>query len=115
MKVVLSHISHMPKHTPEETILYYARVSNSDGTVSKRPSNLLKYLIAHEHWSPFEMVSMCLEIKTDKSSGIILSHSKNSLNDMPIPFLRVLTGCPENHVFRIKLTDSLHSHQKMLI
>ena len=82
MKVVLSHISHMPKHTPEETILYYARVSNSDGTVSKRPSNLLKDLIAHEHWSPFEMVSMCLEIKTTRDiSRQVLRHYSFSFQE----------------------------------
>ena len=27
---------------------------------------LLKYLIKHKHWSPFEMVSACLEIKTTR-------------------------------------------------
>ena len=97
--VSLSHISHMPKYTPEETILYYARVSNSSYlkassrirvlstdspalAASNRPSNLLKYLITHEHWSPFEMVSMCLEIKTTRDiSRQILRHRSFSFQE----------------------------------
>ena len=50
-----------------ELIAFCARVSNPDNQMNKDPSErLLKYLIKHKHWSPFEMVSACLEIKTTR-------------------------------------------------
>ena len=33
---------------------------------SETSAGLIKYLIRHKHWSPFEMVSACLEIKTTR-------------------------------------------------
>lgn len=50
-----------------EQIAYVARVSNpsnqnNDSTAEK----LVRYLIKHNHWSPLEMVSVCLEINTTR-------------------------------------------------
>lgn len=55
----------------EKTILdqiaYAARVSNpSNQKDNNNAEKLIRYLIAHKHWSPFEMVSICLEIETTR-------------------------------------------------
>lgn len=50
----------------EKLIAYMARVSSPQ---QDNPSyeNLIKYLIAKKHWSPFEMVNLCLEITTSRA------------------------------------------------
>ena len=51
----------------QELIAYCARVSNPDNQMNAETSaKLLKYLAKHKHWSPFEMVSACLEIETTR-------------------------------------------------
>ena len=51
----------------EEIIVYCARVSNPKNQLNKESSpKLLSFLIKHAHWSPFELASMCLEIKTSR-------------------------------------------------
>lgn len=70
-------------HSAEELIAYAARVSNpanqnNKGTASK----LLGYLIRENHWSPFEMVSMTMEIKTTRDiSRQILRHRSFSFQE----------------------------------
>ena len=55
------------KLSPEEYIVYCARVSNPENQLNKKTvSRLIKYLIKHSHWSPFEMVDMTFEIKTSR-------------------------------------------------
>ena len=50
-----------------EEIAMMARVSNpSNQNNSKTSEKLVKYLIKHKHWSPFEMVSLTLEIYTTR-------------------------------------------------
>lgn len=60
----------------EEEIAYLARVSNPAGqNNSETAPRLIKYLIKHAHWSPFEMASMCVEINTTRAiSPQILRH-----------------------------------------
>ena len=60
----------------EEMIAYLARVSNPAGqNNSETAPRLIKYLIKHLHWSPFEMASMCVEINTTRAiSAQILRH-----------------------------------------
>ena len=51
----------------QELVAYCARVSNPSNQMNKETSEkLIKYLIKHAHWSPLEMVSACLEIKTTR-------------------------------------------------
>lgn len=53
--------------TLEDMVAYCARVSNpSNQFNSETTDRLLKYLMTHAHWSPFEMVSMCMEINTTR-------------------------------------------------
>jgi len=50
-----------------EMVAYCARVSNpSNQTNTETSEKLIRYLIKHQHWSPLEMVSACLEINTTR-------------------------------------------------
>ena len=62
---------------------YMARVSNPDNQNNTETSaKLIKYLIKHQHWSPFEMVSMCVEINTTRSiAAQILRHRSFSFQE----------------------------------
>ena len=51
----------------EELIAYMARVSNPKASIGDPSDKLIKYLITHKHWSPFEMVNLCVEINTTRS------------------------------------------------
>ena len=51
----------------QELIAYCARVSNPSNQMNNETSEkLIKYLIKHQHWSPLEMVNLCLEINTTR-------------------------------------------------
>ena len=66
----------------EQLIAYMARVSNPDNQDNPSYSKLIKYLITHKHWSPFEMVNMCVEIKTTRSvAAQILRHRSFSFQE----------------------------------
>jgi len=62
--------------TANELVAYTARVSNpTNQNNNKTASKLVRYLIKHQHWSPFEMVHLTLEIKTTRDiSRQILRH-----------------------------------------
>ncbi len=50
-----------------ELVAFCARVSNPSNQTNKETSEkLIRYLIKHQHWSPLEMVNMCLEIETTR-------------------------------------------------
>jgi len=67
----------------EELIAYCARVSNpSNQDNMETAPRLLKYLIKHKHWSPFEMVDMTVEIKTSRAiAAQILRHRSFSFQE----------------------------------
>jgi thymidylate synthase (FAD) len=51
----------------QDLIAYCARVSNPDNQNNKDTAEkLLNYLAKHKHWSPFEMVSACVEVETTR-------------------------------------------------
>ena len=77
-KVTLIHST----QNGDELIAYMARVSNPTNQDNKDSSKLIKYLIKHKHWSPFEMVNMCVEINTTRSiSAQILRHRSFSFQE----------------------------------
>jgi thymidylate synthase (FAD) len=50
-----------------DMVAYCARVSNPSNQInSENNERLINYLIRNEHWSPFEMVNICLEIETTR-------------------------------------------------
>lgn len=69
--------------TPEELIVYVARVSNPSNQLNSETSDkLINYLIKNKHWSPMEMVDMTVEVVT--SRGIaqqILRHRSFSFQE----------------------------------
>lgn len=67
----------------EELISYCARVSNPTNQLNiETAPKLLEYLIKHKHWSPFEMVSMTIEIKTSRAiAAQILRHRSFSFQE----------------------------------
>lgn len=62
--------------TPEQFIVYTARVSNPSNQMNTDTAEkLLSYLVRHSHWSPFDMVDMILEIECPRAIGTqILRH-----------------------------------------
>ena len=59
-----------------------ARVSNPKNEDNPNVERLIKYLIKHKHWSPFEMASMCVEIHTTRAiSPQILRHRSFSFQE----------------------------------
>lgn len=70
-------------NTANQLIAYAARVSNPENQNNEKTApKLLKYLIKNEHWSPFEMVSATLEIKTTRDiSRQIIRHRSFSFQE----------------------------------
>jgi len=85
MKIEL--ISYSQPVTTDETVTdlvaYCARVSNPSNQDNKDTSEkLIRYLIKNQHWSPLEMVSMCLEIETTRDiARQILRHRSFSFQE----------------------------------
>tara|TARA_R100001082_G_scaffold40157_1_gene21140 strand:- start:1110 stop:1766 length:657 start_codon:yes stop_codon:yes gene_type:complete len=66
----------------DELIAYMARVSNPTNQSNPEVSKLIQYLIKHKHWSPFEMVNMCVEINTTRSiTSQLLRHRSFSFQE----------------------------------
>lgn len=67
----------------QELIAYCARVSNPSNQLSTETSEkLIRYLVKHQHWSPLEMVSACLEITTTRDiARQILRHRSFSFQE----------------------------------
>lgn len=67
----------------QELIAYCARVSNPSNQFNTETSEkLIKYLIKHQHWSPLEMVSACIEITTTRDiARQILRHRSFSFQE----------------------------------
>jgi thymidylate synthase (FAD) len=67
----------------QELVAYCARVSNpSNQTNTETSEKLIRYLIKHAHWSPLEMVSVCLEIETTRDiARQILRHRSFSFQE----------------------------------
>ena len=68
---------------PQDLIAYTARVSNPSNQNNKETADkLLKYLIKHKHWSPFDMARACLEIETTRDiARQILRHRSFSFQE----------------------------------
>lgn len=69
--------------TPEEFVVYIARVSNPSNQMNMETApRLINYLVKHKHWSPFEFVDMTVEIVTRRSiAAQILRHKSFSFQE----------------------------------
>lgn len=67
----------------QDLIAYCARVSNPSNQFNTETSEkLIRYLIKHQHWSPLEMVSACMEITTTRDiARQILRHRSFSFQE----------------------------------
>ena len=67
----------------EDLIAYMARVSAPENQGNKDTGpKLVKYLIKHKHWSPLEMVNVCMEIETTRDiARQILRHRSFSFQE----------------------------------
>jgi thymidylate synthase (FAD) len=91
----MTHTATLVHITPnsEELISYMARVSNpANQTNQETAPKLIRYLIKHHHWSPFEMVNMCVEINTTRSiAAQILRHRSFSFQEFSQRYAEVST------------------------
>jgi thymidylate synthase (FAD) len=69
--------------TPTDLVAFCARVSNPSNQINAETAEkLIKYLIKHQHWSPLEMATMCLEIETTRDiARQILRHRSFSFQE----------------------------------
>ena len=96
-----------------------ARVSNPNNEDNPEVEKLIKYLIKHKHWSPFEMVSMCLKITTTRSiAAQILRHRSFSFQEFSQRYAPV-TSDPvvqdlrlQDHSNRQNSIDSMNEYDK---
>jgi thymidylate synthase (FAD) len=75
----------------ENLIVKMARVSNpaNEDNMATAPK-LLRYLIDHQHWSPFEMCSLCIKIDTERDiSAQILRHRSFSFQEFSTRYAQV--------------------------
>lgn len=76
--VELQHVT--PNNDPEASLLKMARVSSENPNSGK--TGLIKYLIDNQHWSPFEMVNMCVQITCPRDiSRQIIRHRTASYQE----------------------------------
>lgn len=92
------HSATIVHHTPygDNEVAYMARVSNPEGQDNEDKAKLISYLIKHKHWSPFEMVNMCVQIDTTRSiAAQILRHRSFSFQEFSQRYAEVeLLGKP---------------------
>jgi thymidylate synthase (FAD) len=84
MNVKLINYSHSPDGMNLlEQVAFAARVSNpANQHNSETAEKLVRYLIKHQHWSPLEMVSVCMEIQTTRDiARQILRHRSFSFQE----------------------------------
>ena len=67
----------------QDLVAYCARVSNPSNQLNTETNEkLIKYLISNKHWSPLEMVSICIEIETTRDiARQILRHRSFSFQE----------------------------------
>lgn len=81
----------------EKLIVKMARVSNPSNEDNwETGPKLLKYLIKHNHWSPFEMASMCIEINTERDiAAQITRHRSFSFQEFSTRYAKTVeAGVP---------------------
>lgn len=92
MKVELVSYTHSPKGLSLiEQIAYCARVSNPANQNNHETSEkLVAYLIKNKHWSPLEMVNVCLEIETTRDiARQILRHRSFTFQEFSQRYAKV--------------------------
>ena len=110
----------------QELIAYAARVSNpSNQDNTETSEKLLRYLIRENHWSPFEMVSACIEVTTTRDiARQLLRHRSFSFQefsqryadptqDLQFKFKDARLQDSKNRQNSIELSDMMDSDQRV--
>lgn len=94
--------------SPEEYIAYIARVSNPENQHNHETSGrLLKYLMNHKHWSPFEFVDVTFQIQTRRSiAAQILRHRSFSFQEFSQRYSEATTIEP------IEIREQAHKNRQ---
>jgi len=96
--------------TPEadKLIAYIARVSNPANQDNESITGLLKYMMTHNHVSPFEMASACIEITTTRDIGRqILRHRSFSFQEFSQRYANT-NDLPDAPLRECRLQDSVN-------
>lgn len=94
-------LKELKNSSPEELIMYCARVSNPNDQTSGKPG-LLKYCTKEGHWSIFEMANMVVEIETSRAiSAQILRHRSFSFQEFSQRYAKV----PESLTYPARRQD----------
>jgi len=80
---LISHSQSPENQSLQDLVAYCARVSNPSNQINTETNErLIKYLMKNEHWSPLEMVSVCLEIECTRDiARQILRHRSFSFQE----------------------------------
>lgn len=105
----------------QELIAFCARVSNPSNQTNKDTSEkLINYLINNAHWSPLEMVNVCLEVETTRDiARQLLRHRSFSFQefsqryadptkDLSFVFREARLQDPKNRQNSVELEKNLH-------
>lgn len=94
-------------------IWYMARVSNPSAKLTDPGEKLIKYLIDHKHWSPFEMACACVEIETTRDiARQILRHRSFHFQE----FSQRYSEAPEDPLFAgTRLQDTKNRQNSIMI
>ena len=111
MKVI--SFSYNDEKNLEEQVAYCARVSNPTSQENNlNTQKLLMYLMDHGHWSPFEMVSLCLEIETSRDiARQILRHRSFSFQEFS---QRYATPSLDFHMREARLQDTKNRQNSLV-
>lgn len=102
----------------QELIAYCARVSNPANQFNTETSEkLIGYLVKHQHWSPLEMVSACLEIETTRDiARQILRHRSFSFQEFSQRYADPTAELGEAFVLReARLQDTKNRQNSVVI
>lgn len=97
----------------DKRIGHMARVSNPDAKPDDPIEKLIKYLIDHKHWSPFEMACMCVEIETTRDiARQILRHRSFHFQE----FSQRYSEVPEEPMYaeRARLQDKKNRQNSLI-
>ena len=90
----------------ERLVAHIARVSNPANQNNPDYAKLITYLINHQHWSPLEMASACIEINTTRDIGRqILRHRSFSFQEFSQRYADV-SALPEPELREARLQDT---------
>lgn len=92
VKLINHSVDHEnPQKSLIDMVAYVARVSNPESQIKDMNNDrLINYLIRNKHWSPFEMVNICLEINTTRDiARQILRHRSFSFQEFSQRYAQV--------------------------